>query len=153
MGKFKVFVSLLLFAYIMIICSNIDARSIPSCCYSGIEGEWVEVSDTSSLPISVKVTSDSVYVCCKESGCLMSSDKIAFLRYDIYNKLVLESGETIRYSIIGKDEITGKDKIIMHLGIEKVGLKKVYCTEEEKRRNDAALVNAMRERYSSMPFK
>lgn len=144
MGKFKVFVSLLLFAYIMISCSNIDVRSIPSCCYSGIEGEWVEVSDTSSLPISVKVTSDSVYVCCKESGCLMSSDKIAFLRY---NKLVLESGETIRYSIVGKDEI------IMHLGIEKVGLKKVYCTEEEMRRNDAALINAMRERYSSMPFK
>ena len=143
MGKFKVFVSLLLFAYIMIICSNIDARSIPSCCYSGIEGEWVEVSDTSSLPISVKVTSDSVYVCCKESGCLMSSDKIAFLRY---NKLVLESGETIRYSIIGKDEITGKDKIIMHLGIEKVGLKKVYCTEEEMRRSEAAhaaLINAI----------
>ena len=136
MGKLKVFVSLLLFAYIMISCGNID--------YSGIEGEWVEVSDTSSLPISVKVTSDSVYVCCKESGCLMSSDKIAFLRY---NKLVLESGETIRYSIVGKDEI------IMHLGIEKVVLKKVYCTEEEMRRNDAALINAMRERYSSMPFK
>ena len=119
MGKLKVFVSLLLFAYIMISCGNIDVRSIPSCCYSGIEGEWVEVSDTSSLPISVKVTSDSVYVCCKESGCLMSSDKIAFLRY---NKLVLESGETIKYSIIGKDEI------IMYLGIEKVGLKRVYCT-------------------------
>ena len=77
------------------------------------------------------------YVCSKESGCLMSSDKIDFLIYDIYNKLVLESGETIRYSIIGKDEI------IMHLGIEKVGLKKVYCTEEEKRRNDAALVNVI----------
>ena len=139
MGRLKVFVSLLLFAYIMISCGNIDVR------YSGIEGEWVEVSDTSSLPISVKVTSDSVYVCCKESGCLMSSDKIAFLRY---NKLVLErSGETIRYSIVGKDEI------IMHLGIEKVRLKKVYCTEEEMRRNDAALINAMRERYSSMPFK
>ena len=74
----------------------------------------------------------------------MSSDKIVFLRY---NKLVLESGETIRYSIVGKDEI------IMHLGIEKVRLKKVYCTEEEMRRNDAALINAMRERYSSMPFK
>ena len=116
MGKLKVFVSLLLFAYIMISCDNIDVRSIPSCCYSGIEGEWVEVSDTSSLPISVKVTSDSVvYVCCKESGCLMSSDKIAFLRY---NKLVLESGETIKYSIIGKDEI------IMYLGIEKIRLKK-----------------------------
>ena len=41
----------------------------------------------------------------------------------------------------------------MHLGIEKVVLKKVYCTEEEMRRNDAALINAMRERYSSMPFK
>lgn len=144
MGRLKVFVSLLLLAYIMISCDNIDVRSIPSCCYSGIEGEWVEVSDTSSLPISVKVTSDSVYVCCKESGCLMSSDKIAFLRY---NKLVLESGETIRYSIVGKDEI------IMHLGIEKVRLKRVYCTEEEMRRNDAALINAMRERYSSMPFK
>ena len=90
MGRLKVFVSLLLLAYIMISCDN----------YSGIEGEWVEVSDTSSLPISVKVTSDSVYVCCKESGCVMSSDKIAFLRY---NKLVLESGETIRYSIVGKD--------------------------------------------------
>ena len=145
MGRLKVFVSLLLFAYIIKSCDNIDVRSIPSCCYSGIEGEWVEVSDTSSLPISVKVTSDSVfYVCCKESGCLMSSDKIAFLRY---NKLVLESGETIKYSIIGKDEI------IMYLGIEKVRLKKVYCTEEEMRRNDAALINAMRERYSSMPFK
>ena len=139
MGRLKVFVPLLLLTYIMISCDNIDVR------YSGIEGEWVEVSDTSSLPISVKVTSDSVYVCCKESGCLMSSDKIAFLRY---NKLVLESGgETIRYSIIGKDEI------IMYLGIEKVRLKKVYCTEEEMRRNDAALINAMRERYSSMPFK
>ena len=145
MGRLKVFVSLLLFAYIIKSCDNIDVRSIPSCCYSGIEGEWVEVSDTSSLPISVKVTSDSVfYVCCKESGCLMSSDKIAFLRY---NKLVLKSGETIRYSIVGKDEI------IMYLGIEKVRLKKVYCTEEEMRRNDAALINAMRERYSSMPFK
>ena len=95
----------------------------------------MEVSDTANVPISMKVTQDSVYVCCKGSGCLMSSDKIAFVHG---NRIVLESGETIRIVVVGKDMVNA------YMGQEKVGLRKVYCTEEEMRRNDAALLNVMR---------
>lgn len=136
MGKLKV-IGLLL-ACILVGCNNGDIRLLSCGSYSGIEGDWVEVSDTSDLPISMKVTQDSVYVCCKGSGCLMSSDKIAFLHR---NRIVLESGETIRIVVVGKDMINA------YMGQEKVGLRKVYCTEEEMRRNDAALLNVMREHY------
>lgn len=137
MGKLKV-IGLLLVC-ILVGCTNGDIRLLSSGNYSGIEGDWVEVSDTSDLPISMKVTQDSVYVCCKGSGCLMSSDKIAFVHG---NRIVLESGETIRIVVVGKDMVNA------YMGQEKIGLRKVYCTEEEMRRNDAALLNVMREHYT-----
>ena len=68
----------------------------------------------------------------------MSSDKIAFVHGE---RIVLESGETIRIVVVGKDMVND------YMGQEKVGLRKVYCTEEEMRRNDAALLNVMREHY------
>lgn len=137
MGKLKV-IGLLLVC-ILVGCNKGDIRLFSCGNYSGIEGDWVEVSDTANVPISMKVTQDSVYVCCKGSGCLMSSDKIAFVHG---NRIVLESGETIRIAVVGKDMIN------VYMGQEKIGLRKVYCTEEEMRRNDAALLNVMREHYT-----